>query len=44
MHGLEREKDLGIKQIRCFGDSYLVAEQVSGTWDARDPHMDTYKV
>jgi ribonuclease HI len=44
MHGLRITKDLGIKQIQCFGDSDLVTQQVSGTWDTKDPHMIAYKV
>lgn len=43
MHGLCIAKDLGVKQIQCFGDSDLMAQQVSGTWDAKDPQMVIYK-
>ena len=28
--------------MRCFGDSDLVAQQVSGTWDSKDPLMAAY--
>ena len=28
--------------VRCFGDSDLVAQQVSGTWDSKDPLMAAY--
>jgi ribonuclease HI len=38
MHDLVTAKDLGIMQIQCFGDSDL-AQQVSGLWDAKDPHV-----
>ena len=31
-----------ISNIRCFGDSDLVAQQVSGKWDSKDPLMATY--
>jgi ribonuclease HI len=42
-HGLQIAKYLGFKQIRCFGDLDLVAQQVSGRWDAKYPQMATYK-
>ena len=28
--------------MRCFGDSDLVAQQVFGTWDSKDPLMAAY--
>ena len=28
--------------MRCFGDSDLVAQQVSGTWDSKDSLMAAY--
>ena len=29
--------------MRCFGDSDLVAQQVSGTWDSKDPLKAAYR-
>ena len=29
--------------MKCFGDSDLVAQQVSGTWDSKDPLMAAYR-
>ena len=34
--------DLGVKRILCYGDSDLVAQQVSGTWDAKITTMAAY--
>ena len=36
-------KALGVSHVRCFGDSELVVQQVSGTWDANDPNMAAYR-
>src|SRR3954465_1019710 len=37
IHGLRVAKDIGIKRIVCCGDSDLVAQQVAGTWNVRNP-------
>jgi hypothetical protein len=42
LHGLRIAKELGISRIMCYGDSDLVAQQVSGTWDVKDPNMAAY--
>jgi hypothetical protein len=34
---------MGISRIMCYGDSDLVAQQVSGTCDAKDTNMAAYK-
>jgi ribonuclease HI len=39
VHGLKVSKDIGIRQIMCFGDSDLVIQQCSGIWDAHDANM-----
>ena len=36
-------KEINLSWARCFGDSDLVAQQVSGTWDSRDPLMTAYR-
>ena len=42
-HGLRLAKELGITRILYFGDSDLVVQQVSGTWDAKDANMASYR-
>jgi ribonuclease HI len=42
VHGLKVSKDIGIRQIMCFGDSDLVIQQCSGVWDAHDANMGSY--
>ena len=34
---------MNLSQVKCFGDSDLVAQQVSGTWDSKDPLMVAYR-
>ncbi|KAK1630584.1 hypothetical protein QYE76_004899 [Lolium multiflorum] len=41
LHGLRIAKEIGIKHIIC-GDSDLVAQQVAGTWNARNSVMAAY--
>jgi len=36
-------KEMNIKRIKCYGDSDLVAQQVSGTWDRKDATMAAYR-
>ena len=36
-------KEMNIKHIKCYGDSDLVAQQVSGTWDRKDATMAAYR-
>ena len=36
-------KDMNLSRVRCFGDSNLVAQQVSGTWNSKDPLMAAYR-
>ena len=43
IHGLRVAKDIVIKHIVCCGDSDLVAQQVAGTWNARNPMMAAYR-
>ena len=43
LHGLRMAKEIGISRISCYGDSDLVAQQVSGTWDTKDPNMAAYR-
>ena len=39
LHGLRVAKEMNLSRIRCLGDSDLVAQQVLGTWDSKDPLM-----
>ena len=34
---------MSLSRVRCFGDSDLVAQQVSGKWDSKDPLMAAYR-
>ena len=43
IHGLGVAKDIGIKRIVCCGYSDLVAQQVAGTWNVRNPMMAAYR-
>src|SRR3954466_9478633 len=43
VHGLKMAKEIGIRQILCFGDSDLVVQQVLGHWDALDANMALYR-
>src|SRR3954462_904168 len=43
IHGLRVANDIGIKRIVCCGDSDLVAQQVAGSWNARNPMMAAYR-
>ena len=43
LHGLRMAKEMSIKHINCYGDSDLVAQQVSGTWDRKDATMAAYR-
>ena len=37
LHGLRMAKEMNLSRVKCFGDSDLVTQQVSGTWDTKDP-------
>ena len=43
LHGLRMAKEMNLSRVKCFGDSDLVAQQVSGTWDSKDPLMAAYQ-
>ena len=43
LYGLRMAKEMNLSRVRCFGDSDLVAQQVSGTWDSKDPLMAAYR-
>ena len=43
LHGLRMAKEMNIKRIHCYGDSDLVSQQVSGTWDSKDATMAAYR-
>src|SRR3954467_14081848 len=34
---------MNISRIRCFGDSDLVSQKVSGKWDSKDPFIAAYR-
>ena len=43
LHGLRVAKEMNLSQVHSFGDSDLVAQQVSGTWDSKDPPIAAYR-
>ena len=43
LHDLCMAKEMNLSRVRCFGDFDLVAQQVSGTWDSKDPLMAAYR-
>src|SRR3954465_3915793 len=43
LHGLRMAKEMNLSRVKCFSDSDLVAQQVSGTWDSKDPLMAAYR-
>ena len=43
LHGLWVAKEMNLSLVRSFGDLVLVAQQVSGTWDSKDPLMAAYR-
>ena len=42
LHALRMAKEMNLRRVKCFGDSDLVAQQVSGTWDSKDSLMTAY--
>jgi ribonuclease HI len=42
-HGLRVAKEIGVQHIMCCGDSDLVAQQVAGTYKARNEVMAAYR-
>ena len=43
LHGLRMAKKMSLSRVQCLGDSDLVAQQVSGKWDSKDPLMAAYR-
>jgi len=43
LHNLRMAKDMKLIRVRCSSDSNLVAQQVSGTWNSKDPLMGAYQ-
>ena len=43
LHGLRMANEMSLSQVRCFGDSDLVAQQVSGKWNSKGPLMAAYR-
>jgi ribonuclease HI len=43
LHGLRVVKEIGVQHIMCCGDSDLVAQQVAGTYKARNEVMAAYR-
>src|SRR3954465_3194348 len=43
VHGIKLAKEIGIRNIECFGDSDLVVQQGPGNLDAKDANMASYR-
>ena len=43
LHGMRAAKEMGVSRLKCYGDSDLVAGQVTGTCDANAPNMIAYR-
>src|ERR1041385_2733320 len=43
VHGIRLAKEIGIQRVLCYGDSDLVVQQCTGTWDAKDENMARYR-
>ena len=42
IYGLEVTKHLGVKLLKVISDSKLIAEQVAGRFEAKEPRMKSY--
>src|ERR1041385_3641822 len=43
LQGLRLAREMNISRIRCYGDSGLVSQQVSGRWNSKDAIMAAYR-
>ena len=43
LYGLRMAKEMSLSRVWCLGDLDLVAQQVSGKWDSKDPLMAAYR-
>src|SRR3954467_6730858 len=43
VHDIKLAKEIGIRNIECFGDSDLVVQQCTCNWDAKDANMASYR-
>src|SRR4051812_40532806 len=43
VHGIKLAKEIGNRNIECFGDSDLVVQQCTSNWDAKDANMASYR-
>lgn len=41
--GLQLAQEIGVKSVRVFSDSQLVVNQVSETFEAKEPHLNSYQ-
>ncbi|XP_004293128.1 PREDICTED: uncharacterized protein LOC101304545 [Fragaria vesca subsp. vesca] len=41
--GLQLAQEIGVKSVQVFSDSQLVVNQVSGTFEAKEPHLNFYQ-
>src|SRR3954470_14258946 len=43
VHGIKLAKEIGIRNIECFGDSDQVVQQCTCNWDAKGANMESYR-
>src|SRR3954466_8320177 len=43
IHDIKLAKEIGIRRILCYGDSDLVVQQCTGSWEAKDDNMASYR-
>src|SRR3954467_7969054 len=43
VHGIKLAKEIDIRNIECFGDSDLMVQQCTGSWDAKYANMASYR-
>nr|KYP31996.1 Transposon Ty3-G Gag-Pol polyprotein [Cajanus cajan] len=42
--GLRLAKDVGVKKLRCCSDSKLITQQVGGSYQTKEPHLQRYNL
>src|SRR4051812_40541594 len=43
VHDIRLAKEISIRRILCYGNSDLVVQQCTGSWDAKDENMASYR-
>ena len=43
VHDIRLAKEIGIRRVLCYGDSDLVVQQCTDSWDMKDANMASYR-